>query len=107
MNATQTTDLLTAKIVAVAGCSCADSVRWFNCRCIDRLETTYDALPLNWRDVYADGDRPDGVPAVEAVADVIRDNPGCRILYIGGNCRILGNGLDGKHIDLARELAKK
>lgn len=107
MNTTQTTNLLTSEIVVISGCSCADSVRWFNCRCVGRIETSYNALPLNWHDVYTDGDRPDDTPAVEAVADVIRDNPGCKYRYFGGNSRILGADFDGKHIDLARELAKK
>lgn len=106
MNTTQTKDLLTAEIVVVSGCTCADSVRWFNCYCA-AIETTYDALPLNWRDVHTDGDRPDDTPTVEAVADVIRANPGCKFRYFGGNSRILGANFDGKHIDLARELAKK
>jgi len=102
---TTTTEILTAEIVAIQGCACPDSVRWFNCPC-SATEKYYNALPINWRDVLSDGDEPDDMPAIEAVADIIKANPGCKFRYLGGNCRILGGGHDGVHIELAREMAK-
>lgn len=104
----RTNHLHTASIVAITGCTCSPEVRWFDCYCAT-TRTNYDAFPLNWREVMSEGARPSAIPTIEAVADIIKKHPDAKIRYVGGDDRIFGEGKDGslRHIDLARQLAKK
>lgn len=95
---------LTAEVVVIKGCSCEE--RWFNCRCA-ATEQHYKALPLNWMDSHEPDFVPDEVPSVEAVADILRANPGCTVRYLGGNSRIFGGGMDGYHFELALAKSKE
>ena len=94
-------------IEAVDGCTCDQSVRWFNCHCPNAMVTSYKALPLNWRDVLEEGDRPDGMPTVEAVAEVLKTNPGAQVIYFGGDTKLYGGGANGEtHFELSCEMAR-
>lgn len=90
----------TAKVTVIDGCNCPANRRWFHCRC--------EVVAQDYFCEAFDAEHDRDMPSVAAVADIIKLHPKSKLIYLGGNSKIIGGEGDGTKTlhELAQQLAQ-